>query len=87
MKNRQTDHHLEINTSDIYCLRGNRTGMLLAGFVLTSILSPPPLQTSLLNITTHYEKKTLIVLVVLPLLCPYVHFGSLRVFVVKFGFA
>ena len=54
MKNRQANHHLEINTSDIYCLLGNRIGMLLAGFVLHLILRPP---TSPLNTITHYEKN------------------------------
>ena len=42
MKNRQANHHLEINTSDIYYLLGNRIDMLLAGFVLHLILRPPP---------------------------------------------
>ena len=62
--------------------------MLLAGFVLHLILRPPPPPpTSPLNITTHYEKKTLGALVVLPLLYPHVHFGPMWVFVVTFGFA
>ena len=42
MKKWQTNHHLEINASDIYCLRGDRVGALLASSVLTSVLSPPP---------------------------------------------
>ena len=42
MKNRQTNQHLEINISDIYCLHGNSAGMLLAGVVLTSVFETPP---------------------------------------------
>ena len=65
MTNRQTGPYLEINTSDIYCLIGNRTGMLFAGFDLTSVLRPPPPPpTSPLTLTTHYDKTTLKVLVV-----------------------
>ena len=42
MKNRQTNHHLEINTSDIYCLREDWAWALFDSFFLTSVLSPPP---------------------------------------------
>ncbi len=42
MKNRQTNHHLEINVSDIYCLREDWAYALLDSFVLTPVLSPPP---------------------------------------------
>ena len=42
MKNRQTNHHLEINASDIHCLRGDWVGALLDSFGLTSVLTPPP---------------------------------------------
>ncbi len=68
MKNRQTNHHLEINVSDIYCLRGDGAGVLLAAFVLASgFESPPPPPTSHpLNITQD-EKLTVKVLAVLPL--------------------
>ena len=67
MKNRQTNQHFVINSSDIYFLYGNRIGMVFGGFVLTSVVRPPPPPTSPLNITTHYDKTTLRVLVVLPL--------------------
>ena len=84
MKKWQTNHHLEINASDIYCLCGDRVGALLDSSVLTSVLSPPP-PTLLLNITTQNDKTTLKVLAVGPLLCPHVHFGSSRVFIVTLG--
>ena len=88
MKNRHRNHHsVQIIAPDVYYLSGDWVSALLDTFVLTSVFRPPPLQTSLLNITTHYGKTTLKVLVVLPLLCPHVHFGSLWVFVVTFGFA
>ncbi len=51
MKNRQTNHHLQINTSDIYYLLGNWIGMLLAGFFLHLILRPPPPP----NVTVKYN--------------------------------
>ena len=86
MKNRYKNPHLEIHTSGIYCLPGNRVGILLADLVLTSVLSPPPPPTSPLNTTTHYSKTTFRVLVVLTRLYPHIHFGSLWVFVVTFGF-
>ena len=87
MKNRFMNHHsLEINAADVYYLSGDWVGVLLDTFVLTPLLSPPP-PTSPLNITTHYNNTTLKVLVILPLLCPHVHIGSLWVFVVTFGLA
>ena len=87
MKNRLRNHHfIHINAADIYCLRDDRLDTLFDCSILTSVLSPPPLQTSPLNITTHYDKKTLKVLVVLQLLYPHVHIGSLWVFVVTIGY-
>ena len=86
MKNRHSNHHsVEINAPDVYCLIGDRVGVLLDTFALTSVLSPPPPPpTSPLNITTHYDKTTLIVLVILPLLFLHIHFGPLWVLVVTF---
>ncbi len=88
MKRQQKNYHfVQINAPDVYYLSKDRVGVLLDTFALTSVLSPPPPPpTSPLNITTHYDKTTLKVLVVLPLLCPHVHFRTLRVFVVTFGF-
>ena len=83
MKNRQTNHQLETNSSDIYCLLGNRTGMLLAGFVLTSgFESPPPPPNVTVKYNNTLREKTLKALAVLPLLYPHVHFGLLWVFVI-----
>ncbi len=43
MKNRHSNHHsVEINAPDVYCLIGDRVGVLLDTFALTSVLSPPP---------------------------------------------
>ena len=78
-------HFVQINAPDVYCLSGDRVGAFFDTFALTSVFKtppPPPPPTSPLNITTHYDKTTLIALVVLPLLCPHVYFVSLRVFVV-----
>ena len=51
MKNRQMNYYLEINSSDIYCLLGNRTGSLLAGvrFNIGFETPPPP------NVTVKYN--------------------------------
>ena len=66
MNNRQTNpHFIQINAPDVYCLSRDRFGALLDTSVLTPLFRPPPLQTSPLNITTHYDKTTLRVLVVL----------------------
>ncbi len=89
MNNRKRNlRFVQISSQYAYCLSDALVATLLDGSVLTSVLSPPPppLSTSPLNITTHYDKTTLRVLVVLQLLCPHVHFGSLRAFVVTFGF-
>ena len=51
MKNRYKNPHLEIHTSGIYCLPGNRVGILPADLVLTSVLSPPPPP----NVTVKYN--------------------------------
>ena len=78
----QTNHHFELETSDTYYLHTVhlfRTDILLADLVLTTVFRPPPLQTSPLTITTHYGKTFFIALVVLMLLYPHIHFGSLWV--------
>ena len=74
MNNRQTNHRhtnhhfVQINAPDVYCLSRNWFGALLDTSVLTPLLDPPPCKRHPLNITTHYDKTTLIVLVVLLLL-------------------
>ncbi len=55
MKNRQTNHHLQINVLDIYCLRGDWIDALLDSFVLTSVLSPPPPPPPPANVTVNYN--------------------------------
>ena len=63
MKNRERNNHfVQRNALYLYCLRGNLVVTLLDPTVLTSVFRPPPPQTSLLNITTHYDKTTLKVL-------------------------
>ncbi|RKU14812.1 hypothetical protein C6501_07530 [Candidatus Poribacteria bacterium] len=80
MKNRQTNHHLEINVSDIYRLRGDWAGVLLAGFVLTSgFESPPPPRYIKYNTL---QKNNCESISGSAALRPHVHFGSWRVFVV-----
>ena len=85
MKNRERNNHfVQRNALYLYCLRCNLVVTLLDTTVLTSVFRPPPPQTSLLNITTHYDKTTLNATEV-PLLYPHVHIGSLWVFLIVFS--
>ncbi|RKU07554.1 hypothetical protein C6501_17460 [Candidatus Poribacteria bacterium] len=79
MKNRQTNHHLEKNTADIYCLREDWAGILLAGFVLTSGFESPPPRYIKYNT---FQKNNCESISGSAALCPHVHFGASRVFVV-----
>ncbi len=76
MKHQQKNHYFtNINTPDIYCLRGAWVGAPFEGSGFNSDYEspPPPPPTSPLNIIIHYSKTTLKALVLLPLLFTHFH--------------
>ncbi len=85
MKNRQTNHHLAVNTSDIYCLHENKTNVLIAGSVLTSVFSPPPPTNVTVKYNNTLRQNSFGNFGSSTAAAPARPFWTLRVFVVTFG--